>query len=317
MDFEFSPSPGSPVLVIGAAVQDIVGITRGNLNQGTSNPGKIRKSFGGVARNVAENLARLGQSVILLTVVGQDETGDSLLEYMRSAGVDVSFVLRHNQRSTGTYLALVNEKGRLQYALDDVRILSALTPDYLDLHSDLFSKAGLIFLDSNLNKEVIRKIFTLARASKVPVCADPTSILLTDRLKPYLSRIKLITPNILEAEILCGFPIDPFNRQEALDAAKCLVSSGVEISIITLAELGVCYATSETTGQVPALRTQVVDPTGGGDALTAAVIFALLNGIPLDDAIRLGISASSLTLHYSGTVVPDLSLEKLYDRLVI
>jgi pseudouridine kinase len=317
MDYEFSSAISSPVLVIGAAVQDIVGITRGNLSPGTSSPGKIRKSFGGVARNVAENLARLGQPVILLTVVGQDETGESILEYLGSAGVDVSFVMRHTKISTGTYLALVDEKGWLQYAMADVRILSALTPAYLDLHSDLFSKASLVFIDANLNKDVIRKIFTLARAAKVPICADPTSILLADRFKPYLKRIKIITPNILEAEILCGFPIDPFNRQEALDAAKCLVTSGVEISIITLAELGVCYATSETTGQVPALRTQVVDPTGGGDALTAAVIFALLNGVPLDDAIRLGISASSLTLQYSGTVVPDLSLEKLYDRLVI
>jgi pseudouridine kinase len=127
----------------------------------------------------------------------------------------------------------------------------------------------------------------------------------------------MITPNISEAEILCGFPIDPYDRKEALDASKCLVSSGVDIAVITLAELGVCYATSDTTGQVPALRTQIVDPTGGGDALTSAVIFGLLNDIPLDDAIRLGVSAASLTLNHPGAVVPDLSLEKLYDRLVI
>jgi pseudouridine kinase len=102
-----------------------------------------------------------------------------------------------------------------------------------------------------------------------------------------------------------------------LQAAKSLVGQGVKLAIVTLAEQGLCYATSETSGSIPAIRTQVVDPTGAGDALTSAVIFALLNDIPLDDAVRLGVSAASLTLRYRGAVVPDLSLEKLYDQLVI
>jgi pseudouridine kinase len=79
----------------------------------------------------------------------------------------------------------------------------------------------------------------------------------------------------------------------------------------------VVYATSETTGHIPAIRTRISDPTGAGDALTAAILFALLNDIELDDAIRLGVSAASLTLRYSGTVCPDLSLEKLYDQLLV
>jgi pseudouridine kinase len=84
-----------------------------------------------------------------------------------------------------------------------------------------------------------------------------------------------------------------------------------------MAEQGLCYATSETSGYIPAIKTSIVDPTGAGDALSATVIFALLNDIPIDDAVRLGVSAASLTLRYRGAVVPDLSLEKLYDQLVI
>jgi pseudouridine kinase len=86
---------------------------------------------------------------------------------------------------------------------------------------------------------------------------------------------------------------------------------------VALAQLGVVYASSETSGHIPAVRTKIVDPTGAGDALTATVIFALLNDIPLDDAVRLGVTAASLALRQRGTVVPDLSLENLYNRLVI
>ena len=100
-----------------------------------------------------------------------------------------------------------------------------------------------------------------------------------------------------------------------MEAAKCLVSQGVEIAIVTMAESGVSYATSETSGYVPPVRTNIVDPTGAGDALTAAVLFGLLNQMPIDDAVRLGVAAESLTMAYRGAVVPDLSLEKLYDQL--
>jgi pseudouridine kinase len=96
-----------------------------------------------------------------------------------------------------------------------------------------------------------------------------------------------------------------------------MVANGVDIAIVTLAAQGLCYATSETSGYIPAIKTTIIDPTGAGDALSAAVIFALLNDVPLDDAVRLGVSAASLTLRYRGAVVSDLSLEKLYDQLVI
>jgi pseudouridine kinase len=91
----------------------------------------------------------------------------------------------------------------------------------------------------------------------------------------------------------------------------------VEIALITLAEFGVVYATSQTSGHISAGLTKIIDPTGAGDALTATVIFALLNDMPLDDAVRLGVTAASLTLRHPGTVIPDLSLEMLYDQLLV
>jgi pseudouridine kinase len=293
MEYPFSPSPESPVLVVGAAGVDIVGALKGEPHMGTSNPSRIRSSFGGVARNVSENLARLGQPVRLLTAVGEDEVGGRLLEQVACAGVDVSAALRTPDKPTGTYLAVVDSKGALQFALDDM------------------------YTVSSLSKDTLRKAVSLARRARIPICADPTSAALAGKLRPYLSKMNLIVPNCNEAGVLCDQTIDASKRRQTLEAAKCLVNQGVELAIITLAQYGVCYATSQTSGRVPAIRTEIIDPTGGGDALTAAVIFALLNDIPLDDAVRLGVSAATYTLCYSGAVVPDLTLEKLYDRLII
>lgn len=100
-------------------------------------------------------------------------------------------------------------------------------------------------------------------------------------------------------------------------AAQELVGLGVELAIITLAEEGLCYATSRESGYLPAIRCEVVDFTGAGDALTAAVVYGLVNGFPIGEAVRLGISAATLTLKCADTVCQDLSLERLYDQLVI
>jgi pseudouridine kinase len=304
-----------PVLVIGAAGTDMVGRVKSDLVPNTSNPAQINLSFGGAARNIAENLLRLGTQVTFLTVVGQDEIGDRLIHSIASAGANVNAVVHSAIYPTGSYLAVLNADGKLKFGLDDMRALAELSPKYIRLHEDLFKNASLIFIDTNLSKETIRSIMSIARRLNLPVCADPTSQLLAAKLIPYLPRLRLVVPNGGEAAILTGRKTIPTNRREATAAAKALVGLGVDIAIVTVADIGVCYATSETSGYVSPVHTNIIDPTGAGDALTAAVLFGLINQMPVDDAVRLGVAAESLTLGYRGAVVPDLSLEKLYDQL--
>lgn len=316
IDEDHSLSSGFPVLVVGAAGLDVVGRLRTGLHRRSSTPATIQAAYGGVAHNISENLARLGQPVYLISAVGKDSTGDGLLQRISTAGVNTSAVLRTPAHPTGSYVGVINSSGELEFALDDMRAIAAITPAYIQEHTNLFQQASLVFLDANLTPETLAAIMDLAGEAGIPVGADPTSVLLAEKLRPFLSRLFMLVPNSEEAAVLCGRS-QPKDRGETLDAAKCLVSQGVEIAIITLAELGVCYATSETSGFIPSIHTNILDPTGAGDALTAAVIFALLNDIPLDDAVRLGVSAASLTLRHLGAVRPDLTLEKLYDQLVI
>lgn len=314
---KMTDSTENSVLVIGASALDVVGRVEGELRPGTSNPARIRASFGGVARNVAENLARLGQPVSLLSVVGRDRIGEDVLAHTRQAGVDVSHVYATHKYPTGFYMGVLDGDGYRQFAFDDMRVMQELTESYLLYHADLFEQAAMLFVDANLSAPALATVFGLAKKYKLPVCADPTSGSLALGLMPYLRQLKMITPNSVEAGILTGQPFDPSDSLAAIDAARYLVNQGVETVFITLAEFGVCYASSETTGHLPALRTSIVDSTGAGDALTAAVIFALVNNIDLDDAARLGLSAAALTLRYPGTVSPDLTLEKLYNELAL
>jgi pseudouridine kinase len=306
-----------PVLVLGAAGMDVVGRLAADLQPAASNPARIRHSYGGVARNVAENLARLGQPVRLITVVGEDESGAEVLEHTARAGVDISAAIRSKDYPTGFYMGVLNGSGQLQFAVDDMRLLEELTPHYLQEQEALFKASSMVFVDANLPVKTLRAAVNLARRAKIPICADTASFTLAERLVQFLPKYYLVTANSKEAGVLTSLSFEAADRNAAMEAARALVNRGVRIALVTLAEYGVVYATSETTGHIPAIRTRISDPTGAGDAMTAAVLFALLNDIELDDAIRLGVSAASLTLRHPGSVYPNLSLEALYDQLLV
>lgn len=305
------------VLVIGAAGLDIVGRLNNIPDPGVSTPAEVRPSFGGVARNVAENLSRLGQSVSLITAVGTDLFGQQLLDHTAAAGVDVSHCLKTGVCNTASYLAVLTAEGRLQFALDDMRISAALSPEYIRSKALLFKQSGLVFCDCNLNPDTLETVMQMAHEANIPVCADATSQTLSTRIVKHLDRLLMLTANTGEAALLCDTKVETDNLQEVMVVCRDLINRGVEIAVVPMAEFGVCYATSETNGHIPAIHTAILDPTGAGDALTATIIFGLMNAVPLDDAIRLGVSAASLTLRHPGTVMPDLTLEKLYDHLVI
>lgn len=311
-----SRQPTSQVLVIGASSLDVKGRALAPLVTGTSNQGLIRSSSGGVARNIAENLARLGVPTTLLSAVGGDGTGKRLLARAADSGIDIQHVLVDPEGRTSSYLAILNHQGGVHVSIDDMAILSTVTSRYVNNRRRLFRDAMMVAVDANLPPPTLQTILRLAKKYSVPVCADPTSRNLAPKLQPYLDQLRMVTPNPAEAEALLGQgPIS--GRNEAIAAAKQLVARGVGIAVITLAEMGVCYATSNESGHVPALDIEVVDLTGAGDALSAAVIFGLLEEMPVGEAIRLGVSAAALTLQSRETVCRDLCLEKLYDQLIV
>lgn len=308
--------PRGPVLVIGASSLDVKGRALEPLVAGTSNQGVIRSSLGGVGCNIAENLARLGVPTTLLSAVGADEAGKQLLAQAADSGIDITHVLFDPEGRTGSYVAILDHQGRLHMSIDDMAILNQITPRYVNDRRRLFRDAAMVVIDANLSPTTLKTVFRLVRKYQVPICADPTSKNLASRLRPYLGQLHMVTPNQAEAEALLeGWSTN--GRDEAIAAAKQLVARGVEIAVITLAEMGVCYATSNESGHVPALDIKIVDFTGAGDALSAATIFGLLEKMPVDEAIRLGVSAAALTLQSRETVCHDLSLEKLYDQLIV
>lgn len=305
------------VLVVGSAGVDVKGRPTGGLRPGTSNPGQVRNSVGGVARNIAENLARLEVDTVLLTAVGNDVEGRRVLENCEANGIDCDHVRIIDAARTGTYLALLKPDGDLDVAIGDFDIMQYVDSDYVLENERLLAEADMIVIDATLSEDTLATLFALADRHDVRVCADPTTPALTSRLCPYISQLHLIVPNAAETTALCGLDNPARDRESALEAARKLVMIGAYIAVVTLGDQGLAYADGSGGGFIRAIHTHVVDATGAGDALTGAVIFGLLNDVPLDEAMRLGVTAAALTLQSPETVLPNLSQELLYDELVI
>jgi pseudouridine kinase len=132
------------VVVVGGANVDIKAHSTAALVGATSNPGTVVRTPGGVGRNVAENLARLGTRVALVSTVGSDPDGDWLLKETAAAGVDVTPVLRGGR--TGRYVAVLDADGELVAGVSDMTATDALGPEVLD--HDLLRSAGLVVVDA-------------------------------------------------------------------------------------------------------------------------------------------------------------------------
>jgi len=301
------------VVTVGAASMDVKARALGPLVPRTSNHGRVGLSLGGVARNVAENLARLGVESCLITAVGDDAFGMEIVQRTAAAGVDTSRVQVLPGDRSAVYSAILDERGDMVVSVDDMRVVETITPEVIRAHRRVLQAASMIVVDANLPLRSLHEVLTVAKRARVPVCADPVSIGLAERLKPRLCDYTIITPNADEAAVLCDAPVN--DLAQATRAAQHLVTCGVQVVVITLAEQGLFYATREGSGHIPAPRVSVVDATGAGDALTAGVVYGFTIGLPVDDCMRLGVSAATLTLLSADSVSPELNLERLYEGM--
>ena len=301
------------VVVVGCACIDVKGRPVQSLMAGTSNPGEIKMSVGGSGRNIADNLARLGTRVALVTAVSDDAFGRMILEKTTASGADVSESIIVPDSSTDTYLAVLSSLGKMIVSVDDIRVISALTPAHIRERHDLFSTAKMLVMDPNPASRTISATLSIARRHRLPVCVNPVSIPLAQKIKPWLKYCSIITCDVTEAEALVGK--HAANVSDVAKVAQRLLSFGLDIAIVTMRREGLFYATGEASGHVPSVRCEVRDITGAGDALTAGVVYGLVNGFPIDEAVRLGASASAITLMSDETVSPHMGLEYLYQTM--
>lgn len=294
----------SHVAVFGAANVDISANTTLALAAGDSTPGSISTTAGGVGRNIAENLARLGCIAHLISAVADDLQGKFLLDHTRDAGVDVSTCSVLPGQTTGTYLSLNNPDGTLLAAVNDMAVLDLLNPSELARQSATIHNTSACVVDCNLSPVAIE--FIMQSSVGKPVFVDGVSSHKCLKILPYLVQVHTLKINRLEAQALTGLPVDSVSQ--AIAAAQSLCARGVINVVVSLGSGGVCWCAPGSHGHLSAIQVEVINSNGAGDALTAGLVHGWLAGWPLEQAVRFANACAALTMTCRGANHSDLSV---------
>jgi pseudouridine kinase len=300
--------PAGQVVVIGGANMDFKCQAKAPVVLRTSNPGRMAATVGGVACNIARNLARLGVPTALFTVVGQDEFGERILREVRAAGIDTSMILMSG-KPTGTYVALLDRDGDLTAAISAMDAMEELTAQRIGARAAVLVRARMVVADCNLEPAALTRLAELCAGAKVPLAIDAVSTPKAERLRPLLKHklpVHLLALNRDEASVLVGGKVQ--TNADLKRAAGILHRMNVTHLLIGLSGRGTYASSADAAGTlVHPFPAMLNDVTGGGDAALAGALCGLLDQQPLAVAARWGQAAAALTVSVPETVSPSLS----------
>ncbi len=303
---------GNYAAVVGGVNVDIGGRSFAPLVAADSNPGTITMSLGGVGRNIAHNLRLLDADVKMLTAYGDDLNGQRVESSCAALGIDLKQALKIPGGTTSTYLYMTDPQGEMALALSDMGICDLITPAYLAANAALLQNAQVVVADTNIPQESLEY---LARNTAAPLFIDPVSTTKAEKLRSLLPYIHTLKPNRLEAELLSGIPIrEPGDVEKAADA---LLAAGVRRLFLSLGADGVYAADAQQKLLLPAIPGKMVNTTGCGDAFTAALVWAWMEGLDLRNTARAALAAGSIAMESLETINLGLSPETLRQRMGI
>ncbi len=293
------------VTLIGAANIDIQGFPFEELIYRDSNPGEIRICPGGVSRNIAENLSRMGVSTELIAAVGKGVNGEYILDSCRKSGIGTGNILIVPEMESSTYLAIMDNSGDMALALSDMSISDRITVDYIRLKRDQINESSIIEIDPCLSEEVIA--FIINEFSHIPIFIDPVSIGKAEKLKNVLGGINTLKLNRLEAGYLSGMEVK--EEQDLNRISEWFLNTGIQNLFVTLGKDGVFYNDGSRKGMIVPPEIDIASATGAGDAFMAGVIYGALEGYNIEKSAEFATAASLIALGSQDTVNPGISAE--------
>lgn len=299
------------MLVFGVSVYDIIGFTYNNYHGKDSNPGSVRVSFGGVCRNIAENMARVKVNTKFISIIGDDEKGRSIMREAEKLNLDMSESLIVKGESTPTYMAILNEHGEMESAIVDMKITDCVTEAFIDSKADIIRKAEYMVVDTD--NPLILEYLLSNYLGATKFILDPVSASKVAKIKHLIPYFHTIKPNRYEAEVLCGFEIKTI--EDIKKAGKYFRSIGVQNIFISLDEDGIYYNNGEEEGIIKANKVKVVNVTGAGDSCVAGLGYGYMNNLSVVETVKVAIAMSAITISCAETIHKDMGLSIMKEYL--
>jgi pseudouridine kinase len=299
-----------PVICIGAALVDELFHATEELLLATTNDANVTKTAGGVARNIAHQLALLNVPVQLITVVGNDSDGDWIKQGCKAAGVGLDAIITKSGLS-GKYTGILNADGSLFSAFLTNSSTRFITPEHLENHRDLLLTASFLLADANINVDTGEWLIRFSRETGIPFILEPVSVPPARKFKTAdLNGLYLLTPNEDELPVLCvqDSTMIPHQIEE-------LLNRGVQHIWLHNGKNGSSMYTQDRVVNLHAPSIEVVDCTGAGDGSLSGFLLGKHLGWSDLDCMRLAHSLSAEILQVNGAIATHLDQQALLSKV--
>ncbi len=298
------------VFCIGGANVDRKFHAKKKLQLGTSNPIHSEQSAGGVARNIAENLGRIGMDATLLTAAGTD-TEWSFIEKASSPYMNLDYVASFIDESTGSYTAVLDANGDLTFALADMDVYERITPEFIRQHASVMSQAKCLVADLNIPQNTLEMLCEFAGNHAIPIVLVTVSAPKMDRMPTNLKHVTWLITNKEETEAYLKKALT--TRADWENAVNDWLQLGISNVVVTNGNQGAMLGNHAEGIRFTASGKpkRIADVTGAGDAFSSAVIFAWLEGKSLEDIGKAGTANATKTLESTFTVRQNLTEAQL------
>lgn len=297
------------IYVIGGANIDLFAKSYNPLIKNDSNPAKMELGFGGVGRNIAENLAHLSEEVEFISIFSKDYFGEILVRDCEEKGLKLNYSIFKDDLKSSMYLAILDHENDLYLGLSDMRIIESLNKDDIKELKEVIKADDYLIIDTNISLEMLDYITSEFKGIKV---SDAISVNKVYKLKNHLNDIDIIKVNLIEAQALADMEL-----KDQSSIKKALLSfdeKGAKDVIITTKEGAYLLRDHKTYYYVHNnYQKDLKNATGAGDSFLAAYIHARKANMSVDDCLGYGLATAILTISSDKTVA-DIDLDKVLTK---
>ncbi len=293
------------IVVIGAVFVDIKGFPKDNYIPTGRNAGTIEYIHGGVSRNVVENIANVELRPTFISLVDNTAMGADVIHKLQRHKVNTHYI-RTVPQGMGTWLAVFDTTGDVAGSISQRPNLMPLLKT-LEKHGDeIFANADSIVVEIDIHKEIVKKVFELAEKYHKKVYAIVSNISIAIKRRDFIKQLDCFVCNQQEAGILFAkdySDIEPEQMEDAL--AEQVKNAQIQSMVVTMGSKGSVYVDQDgNKGFFPAMKVQVKDTTGAGDAFCSGLVIGLTYHKTLQEAVEIGTRLVASVIVSSENVCP-------------
>lgn len=293
------------IAVIGDVFIDIKGFSASTYIPCGRNLGTIEQIHGGVARNVAEDIANVELEPVFVGTVDDDAMGEAVIQKLNRHKVDTRY-MKKVKNGMGTWLAVFDHNGDVVASVSKRPEHEAMVQILEESGDEIFANADSIAIEIDMDQEVTKKTFAYAEKYNKKVYALVSNMSVAIERRDLIRKTECFVCNQQEAGILFSENYDDITPEELYQILpERIRSAKISKMVVTMGDKGAVYATLDgENGICPALKVDVVDTTGAGDAFFSGVCLGLTYGKTLQEACVIGTRLASTVICTSENICP-------------